>query len=237
MKVVDPNSNPSLSGNLRNELVRRHLLEKIISEKAHFLETAESFYQKDAHNNDSYLVFCEEIIETIDRILEASQGDENSLFLRNTIKPLKRMREQALSLVDEISKQTPQSTAELPKISADMEIVYISIFQNDGLNLAKWELQLRSLPRYIIGRSVYQKEKYVQQLLRQKTLKKSCEAYVVIAVKKAALKSAANESPLLDGNGNPLTTLADGSVNTKNIVEFVHEGKRYHFLDGKLVPQ
>ena len=220
----------------KNDDLKRRLLECVNNEKSNFLNLAEDFYGQQQRSEESYLQFCKAVIATIDNVLTA--GDwEDSLFLRNTVKPLKKIREEALELLQQISGDTSNvKNSEIPTLSEDTVALYISIFQNNGHNLPQWELQLQSITSHLLGRPVYQNEEDMQKAIRLK-LAQTSEAYIVVAVKRSAIQSELYQPQRLDRNGNPLVTLTDSAVSPENILEFVHQGKRYHFLKGRLFKQ
>lgn len=223
----------NVRNNLKNDELKRRLFECANVEHGNFLKIAETFYHQERHNDNDYIEFCKTVIATVDRVLAIGNW-EDSLFLRNTVKPLKQIREQAHSILEQVTGKAEPPHCELPKFSDDKTLLYISLFQNDGLNLHRWELQLRSIESYLIGRPVYAKEEDVQKEIRMKITQTS-EAYVIVGVDKAAIQKEPYQSPRIDRNGNPLVALAVGAVTSEKILEFVHQGKRYRFIDGKLI--
>ena len=114
--------------------------------------------------------------------------------------------------------------------------VYISLFQSDGYNINKWSMQLRSLDRYVVGRPVYQHEADAQKRVRLREAATANEAYVVVAIKKSDIQPAnAFATTLKDQFDLPLLSLKETAVRNGRINAFVHQGKRYGFVDGQLV--
>lgn len=178
---------------------------------------------------------CIEIIKqslnSIERILQVSES-EGSLFLRNTIKPIRSWYEQLLKLENVILKEN-KLVVVVPPIPENMIPVYISLFQAEGLNLAKWSMQVRSLAAYVQGRPIYSDQDQVLKLIRSK-IDDSYDAYVVVAVKPEKIINSASR---LDKQGNQLLTLQDHAIESKNIIEFVHQGKHYCFIENQLILQ
>lgn len=217
-----------------NDALKQQLIDCLKQEKADFMEIARNFYKQGERTTQQYLELTDAIISAVDHVLNA-QDWEDSLFLRNTLKPLKEIREQAIALKKEATMTVAEKQIALRTLEEDEMLVYISIFQSEGHNLRKWELQLSSLRSHLLGRPVYEKEEDVVKVIRQKLVKIS-EAFVVVAVKKADIQSFAYQAERVDRFGNPLLTLKDTAVKSENIFEFVHQDQRYFFINHKLVP-
>lgn len=217
------------------DALKQQLIDCIKQEKADFMEVARNFYKNSKRTKEDYLQLTDAIIGAVDHVLNANNWDD-SLFLRNALKPLKEIRESAIALKKEATATVADKQITLRALEDDEVLVYISIFQSEGHNLRKWELQLSSLRSYLLGRPVYEKEEDVFKVVRQKLVQTS-EAYVIVAVKKDDIQNFAYQAERVDRFGNPLLTLKDTAVKTENIFEFVHQGQRYFFVDGKLIPE
>jgi len=109
---------------LKNDELKHRLLELVNTEKTDFLKVAESFHDKEHRNDVDYIEFCESIVTAIDKILEG--GDWNdSLFLRNTVKPLQKMRDEADQLLQQMNGAQVTTSIRAPQIGADKAAVYI----------------------------------------------------------------------------------------------------------------
>lgn len=219
----------------QSEALKQHLIDCLKQEKIDFTEIAKAFYQQGQRAETDCLALTDQIIAAVDHILEAENWDE-SLFLRNALKPLKEIREQAIALKKEATMTVADQQTVLRDLEDDEMLVYISVFQSEGHNLRRWELQLNSLRSYLLGRPVYEKESDVVKVLRQKLVQTS-EAFVVVAIRKSDVQTFAHQAERVDRYGNVLLTLKDTAVKPENIFEFVHQGKRYFFKEGKLIPR
>ncbi len=151
--------------NVKSDALKHQLLECVNNEKADFSEVAKVFYQKEHRTKEDYLAFSEEIVAAIDHVLQA--GDwEDSLFLRNTVKPLKKIREATLQLQQQVNASSGEQKMSLRDLDDDELLIYISIFQSEGHNIRKWELQLSSFQSHLLGRTVYENEEDVQKVIR-----------------------------------------------------------------------
>jgi intracellular multiplication protein IcmQ len=217
---------------IKSDALKKTLLDAVKQENVNFSEIAESFYAGPAQTDADHLATLNDLIEMVDRLLEAGDWDD-SLFLHNTVKPLKVLREQAQQTIDFIQYGNQQASNEVLSLATDMTMVYISLYQGQGDDLQRWEMQLRSLPRYILGRPIYETEEGVQKLIRLKTVK-TCEAYVKVAIAKSATQQDGLVLKRTDRHGTALVNLMPGAVKTQNILEFVCQGKRYYWREGKL---
>lgn len=115
----------------------------------------------------------------VDRVLQT--GDwESSLFLRNTIRPIKALRERIVHLQSLLLNDHTKLVL-APSIPVGMIPIYISLFQTEGLNLTRWAMQVRSLANYVQGRPIYREEAAVMQMIRSK-LDSTNDAYAVVAI-------------------------------------------------------
>ena len=220
---------------LKEYQIRKHLLGQLEAEKDNIVQSIEKFYSQQMRHEAGALETLAEMIAAFDRIIAAGDWD-SSLFLRNTLKPLQAMREEALRLQAELSGNIKVETIAAPVLAPDMVKVYISIFQHKAHSFKDWEVQLRSLQQYILGRPVYQDERAAQQNIRAKLVQTS-DAYVGVAVSKTAIQTEAFKSAQTDKHGNTLLQLVPGAVKTENILEFIYQDKRYYFNEGRLTEQ
>lgn len=217
----------------KNEELKKALLTCLRSEKDSFEQVAQAFYDLESRNDQDYLECSHAIVEAIDRILAAGNW-EDSLFLHNTVKPLQKIREQVLALQQQMNGVEVTGEIEKRQIQENDVLLYLSMYQSDGNNLRKWELQLNSIESHMIGRPIYENEEDMQKSIRRKLAQES-EGYVVIVVPSNALRTDRYQAQRVDRNGNALVTLEEGVVSANSIIEFVHLGKRYYFIKGKLV--
>lgn len=216
----------------QSDIVKRQLLLSMHEQQSIVMKSLSDFYKGDIHDRSDYIALAKSVVAAVDEILK-SQDYEESLFLRNTVKPLKAIREQAFSLLKQIDEQETSSRT-IPTLEADMEPVYVLLFQSDGQNMQKWEQLLRGLSRYALGRPVYQAEADARKVIRTK-MTDGQEAYVKVAVPKSLLEASERLSPRQDRFGNVLVTLPVGAIKSDTILEFVHGKKRYHFDKGELI--
>jgi intracellular multiplication protein IcmQ len=212
---------------------RKRLLDCLTSEKQHIMAAIEKFYSQKVRQEESALQALEEMISAFDRVITA--GDwEDSLFLRNIVKPLKNMRAEAERMREQLLGTVKPQTMSAPVLEPGMVKVYIGIFQNKAHSAQDWGSQLRALPQYILGRPVYREESAVQQAIRNKLVQTS-DAYVCVAIPETAIQSNEWTPSQLDKQGNALLQLLPGSVRSENILEFVYQDKHYYYKNNQLI--
>jgi len=218
----------------QGDALKQRFIDCVQKEKLEFLKNADDFYDRSDRSRDSYIKFANDIINAVDHVLTTDNWEE-SLFLRNTIKPLKQVREEAAQLLQQLTGGDTEMAdiADVPLKEDEMKL-YITIFQSGGHNLKSWELQLRSIGAYLHGRPVYSKEEDAQKVLRLK-VSSSTDAYIVVVVPKTAIYNDPFAPPRSDRHGNTLVALKSGIVKPEHIIEFVHQGQRYKWRDGKLI--
>jgi len=215
------------------EDINRHLRLAVEHSKQKFLEAAQAFYADGKRSENQCLNLTNAIIQAIDEVLAA--GDWNkSLFLKSTIKPLNRLREEAMNVRSEMLNEQGSEAIPEYQLKANEIKIYISLYQAEGLDLHKWALQLSSIDRYVMGRPIYRHESEVKKIIRQKLAQHS-EAYAVIAIDPNKILMQEFVAAKLDRQGFELLTLQVGAVDESRVVEFVHMGKRYHFNNRRLI--
>ncbi len=224
----------SASEKLKHEELKRDLVRDMQEQQKISMQKLNEFFVKEVHEESDYRQLARLVVDTVDSVLENKECDD-SLFLRNTVKPLKEMRERALKLLVELEAQEASAEALLrPKLGPDMVPIYILVFQSQGYDLEKWAQLLRSIGSYVLGRPVYESETDVQKVIHIK-MSQEQEGYVKVGVAQMALKASAELPEREDRYGNRLLSLPAGSVSSENILEFVHGKKSYHFIKGELI--
>lgn len=215
----------------QSDELKRRLIESVQAQQGNFLQQAEAFYTQDIRTRESHLEFAEAIVKAVDEIL-AEENWDASLFVRNCLRPLKEIREEAAMI---IKTQRAKTHFKRPSFVSGhqktvYEKVYIALFQSQGYELKQWELQLRSIQSHLVGRPVYCKEEEVQAAIRLKNAPDQ-EAYIEVDVDEKKIQRDLSRK---DHYGHALVGLAQDAVNPHHIRSFVHAGKRYDFQDGKL---
>src|SRR3990167_2855785 len=223
-----------LTSDFKSRDLKQKLLECVDKEARQFSEVARSYFVKDHLSKEDIKGMLTAVINTVDHILTG--GDWNSsLFLRNTIKPLMALKTEAELELSRLEMKAEEKAVTVQAAAENEVEVYISLFQSDGYNVCKWAMQLRSLDRYIVGRPIYRNQADVEKRIRLRATGGN-EAYVAVIVKKTDIQ-ADGPAPLKDQFEHPLLLLREMALRNGRVVAFVHQGIRYHFVDGQLLKQ
>lgn len=184
---------------------------------------------------DQYKKINEQLIELL-RDLLASGNWDASLFLRTAQTKLQSLLDQAVAISEQLD---PNATKPVEKLHKSRGVegylqIYVSLYQSDAHNLVKWENTLKTIKEHSINRPIYRSEEHIQEMIRSKQGSPN-EGYVIIYIKPSDIIQPYAGKLIEDRWGHELLTLRDNSLQPDNIVEFVHQGRRYEYLNGKLL--
>lgn len=217
----------------KSDELKKRLLECLDAEARQFSDIARQYFDRGQLSKEDKTGLLRAVITAIDHVMAAG-GWNNSLFLRNTLKPLITIKVEAETELEKLEFKAAKKTIHAQPLASDEKEIYVSLFQSDGYNIGKWAMQLRSLDRYTIGRPVYETETDVETRIRLRPTPMN-EAYVVVAVKKSDVQPPAFQASLKDPFGHTLLQLKETAVRDGRINAFVHHGMRYRFVDGQLI--
>lgn len=224
---------PGLTPDFKNQDLKKKLLDCLDREARQFSDMARVYFEKETLSAEDKAGLLSAVIVTVDHVVEA--GDWNSsLFLRNTIKPLLAIKAEAVTELDQLQLKAHEQVFNRQPLNEQEVEVYISLFQSDGYNINKWAMQLRSLNRYVVGRPIYKNEADVEKRIRLRNVAGN-EAYVAVVIRKTDLQADTFATPMKDQFDHPLLLLKETALKNGRIHAFVHQGIRYHFVDGQLI--
>lgn len=213
---------------------REKLLQQLEVEQARFKEIVKEYYSAPKRDQSQWLMAVEAIISGSERILATTDWEE-SLFLRNLLKPLKALQQQASEFRNQLLAEEEVRAGRSMVLSAEQRVVYISLYQAMPGDLRQWERLLATLPNYVQGRPVYASREDVQKAIRS-TPYPERQAFVVVAIDQEDwLESEEGRKTRVDRLGLPLVALESRAVKITNIMEFSYQGQRYLFREGRLV--
>ena len=199
--------------------------------KRDFVRSAQSFYDQGRYDTSQLLALVDAVLLALGQ-LTAECGAVDSSYLHAQLKPFFLLQQEALDLKKQLlSKQGVVTIAE-PVLAEDAVKVYISLYQADGYDMEAWQAQLASVASYCVGRPVYKDQASVEQAIRQR-MRQSAEAYVVAIVPKSAIITSVAGLGFTQSDGR--IHLRSGVLRTEHIVEFVHSGQRYRYIDGQFI--
>lgn len=170
------------------------------------------------------------ILKELDELL-ADGPWEHNLFFKGIGKKLKDARDhfvEEMGLEKKIIAETPEQT----QLSSNFQEVYISLYQAEGTNIAKWQTVVNSLAGFNITRPIYKNEDDIKNAIRNKSFKQN-DAYAVMKIPKDAVLKPFN-TPATDRLGHELVVLREGVVKLENITRFVHQSGEYEFRNHAL---
>ncbi len=170
------------------------------------------------------------LLALIDRTINQGHWD-SSLFYRNILKKLEEMRQYVLSTLGDKEQDLSHSEVAAVEEKTGYRRVYIMLYQIKGEYLETWVNAVKTLPGYCVTRPIYNQEEHVQEIMRSKRGKS--DAYVSLWVK--AEDIAAGNALSQDRFGHPLINIREGSIKLENMIEFVHDGNTYQFIENQLV--
>jgi Dot/Icm secretion system protein IcmQ len=176
----------------------------------------------------------EQLINILRELL-ATGNWEASLFLRTAHKKLQDLCDEAVATANQLhAVDQPKSLiSHQTRVDQGYFLVYVSIYQSDPYNLRKWENTLKNIKEYSIARPIYRSEEHIQEAIRSKKGAVN-EGYVSVYIKKNDIIPPYPGKLLEDRFGHELLTIRDNALKMENIVEFVHHGKRFELIEGKL---
>lgn len=219
--------------NQNKDDLRRYLREITEKETERFLQAAQSFYDEEHRSEEQCLTLLNSMIESLSNVIQAGDWD-SSFFLKTTIKPLRKLLSDAEQMRSDLLRDQGLEEIAEYQLKDDEAKCYVSLYQADGHDLARWALQLGSIDKYTMGRPIYKNENDVVRAIRRKLLQTS-EGYAVVVVKKEKMLGDAFEKEKTDRHGYPLIAVEHGELKSTDVIEFVHGGRRYHYHNQKLV--
>lgn len=144
-------------------------------------------------------------------------------FIRDRLTALdERIKEELNALQIETDSKTD-------KLAEDEVLVYVYIFNAQGLVLQTWHKMLSPsvFYEYSVNRPVYTEKTQVESFIRSRT-SKAQHGFLTIAVKKTdILALAKGAEPAVDLVGNPLVKIREGSLKSNKMFSFTHQEKEY----------
>lgn len=200
--------------------------------KRDFVSSAQSFYDQGRYDTSHLLALVDAVLLALGK-LTAECGAVDSSYLNAQLKPFFLLQQEAHELKKQLLSKHGVVTIAEPVLAEDAVKVYISLYQADGYDMEAWQAQIASVASYSVGRPIYKDQECVEQAIRQR-MKQSAEAYVVAIVPKSAIVSSVGAG-LGFKHSDGRIHLHSGVLRKEHIVEFVHSGRRYRYIDGQLI--
>src|SRR5688572_1179808 len=110
-----------------------------------------------------------ELIRALDKMI-ADGNWEGGLFFQAAGKKLRALSQELKAELQLPSEQevTISDMAAFVKQKSGLIEIFISVYCTEGRNIKKWELVLGSLPKQIVSRPVYKREKDIKETINTK---------------------------------------------------------------------
>ena len=130
-----------------------------------------------------------------------------------------------LAYVESEVAEAEQETEKLLTVQADEQVVYVYLFNSQGIALPSWRKMVHEsvLYEYSINRPIYLEKNQIDALIRSRSNKLQ-HAYLSIVVKKADIVQG---KEIKDAIGNMLVKVREGSLKRDKILCFTHGGHEY----------
>lgn len=175
------------------------------------------------------------LIRELDKLIAEGQW-EGSLYYQSIGKKLRDFSDELKNEyhIDESTPSTPQEMMNAVKQKSGLVEIYVSVYCAEGRNLKKWEMILANLPKQVVSRPVYKREKDLKDAINTKENPIN-DAYVIAYVTEMdILKPSFRDKQLLDRFGHELLRLKDNTLKEENITKFIHLTGEYAYRKGIL---
>ncbi|MHB1948655.1 MAG: type IVB secretion system protein IcmQ [Gammaproteobacteria bacterium] len=169
--------------------------------------------------------------KVLELVREAVKFDEELRNAHQIGNKFRFVRDRLNGLLEGLEKNSQVKEVILQKskkeIKADEVLVYVYLYNANGLNLVSWQNMLapKVFYEYSVNRPIYLEKPYIDALLRSKTNKVQ-HGYLTVTVKKDAILQS-GENAMKDSIGNTVVKVKEGSLNFDNLISFTHNGHDY----------
>lgn len=176
-----------------------------------------------------------ELIRALDQMI-ADGNWEGGLFFQAAGKKLRALSAELKAELQLAEEEQPSATdiVDYVKQKSGLLEIYISVYCIEGRNIKKWEIVLANLPRQVVSRPVYKREKDIKETIHTKENPIN-DAYVVAYVTEMdILKPSFRDKALVDRFGHELLRLKDNALKPENITKLIHLTGEYVYRKGML---
>ena len=227
MNTIFMNSPTSVAAQ-RQELAQ--LVKKVDEE---ILTLAGKLYSGDLQSDEEKVTLIDEILTNVNELLTKKEWQE-SLFLTNAIKPVIDLKSKLIGIKKTLTSSCIKKNLERKRPYYGTTLIYISVYQANGYNISAWEKQLSSIENHASSRPIYLKEHDVLTKI-MKSAKRSSEAYVIASVTSESVSSRKDDNTDEEKENN-MVIIKQNKLTAENIIEFIHIGIKYAYINGKLLP-
>jgi intracellular multiplication protein IcmQ len=174
-----------------------------------------------------------EIIEKFEETI-AKWPQNGGMFVDLMGEKLKQIEKEFL---EEIAAQIPaehfhQEEKTEKTVPSGTQEVYVTLYQMDGNNMARWALTLGAIAIQGISRPIYENENDALNMIHHREAQEK-EGYAVVQVPAVAIVKPATTHQ--DKLGQKLLHVKPGALKADNITRFVHISGQYAWQKNQLV--
>jgi intracellular multiplication protein IcmQ len=112
--------------------------------------------------------------------------------------------------------------------------VFIAVYCAEGANVRRWESVLSNLPKQVVGRPIYKREKDIKDIIAAKENQINDGYIIAYVTEMDILKPSFRDKAVTDRFGHELIRLKDNMLKLENITKLVHLTGEYAYKNGKL---
>lgn len=185
----------------------------------------------DADENERLLKLVRAAITHDKELREKYQIGEKFRFISDRLNALLTRIEES---VDAFKKKSELKTDTL---SEDETLVYIYLYNAQGLVLQTWQKMLvpSVFYEYSVNRPVYNEKSHIEAVIRAKA-NKNQHGYIAVAIKKSDILPPTPGMELSkDSLGNPIIKVREGSLSFDKMISFTHNNINYKVSGNQMV--
>lgn len=178
--------------------------------------------ENDKEQKEKLLTLVRCAVQRDNALREQYQIGEKFRFVRDRLQALLSRLELNFATASAESEQAES------EILADEAIVYVYLYNSQGIKLPTWQKMLNPAVfyEYSVNRPIYAEKSHVEAFIRNKT-NKAQHAYLAIVVKKTDSVKSTDEESSKDALGQPLIKVKEGALHFDKLIFFKHSGHEY----------
>ena len=191
-----------------------------------------NFIERDDKTEKQSLMVLRQVDSMVERMEEAADWDD-SLYLQHLMKPFRALRDECLISINGFSEKKRAENEDLLLCADNQQLVYVTLYQKDGHDLAKWLLSIKVLPGNFVSRPIYGDVLHVDEVMRS-AKNRGTVGYVIVKVHPDDIRCSSSYQDRKDLYGHQLITLEESCLKFSNIIAFIHCSHKYRVTPDKL---
>lgn len=205
-------------------------LHDLLQQQQALLQDAVAKFQASDRTEQHKQTLNTKIVMALEPIVH-DQRWQQTAFMRNLVAAYVETYEQACEQDTKFSQKLASPAMRRQQLQEGQCEIFIHLYQTDGYDLTRWDLQLSMLLQSRMTRPIYGAESDIQQVMRAR-MSQANDAYVIAIIKNTDLLADLTGLKQEDSLGQPLIYLNDQALCQENLIELVHLNKRYPVVKG-----